>query len=457
MLYEILIQFWPALMYGVLGAIIFSLIGMVSGTDETATMVPLTLMVIIIGAPPAAVFTFWMAGAVSKHMTHAIPTALLGIPGDTMATPMLEEADLLRKLGIPHIALKKMISSSIISAFIAVVAAVGFALILAPFGDIITKFAPWIFLIAAISIAYFSKGKWASVLLLIPFVTFILALKAFTAQYDTSLGVTYFLAIAIGPLIADLFTVMSPAGRKLQSRAKNNEVQVAPDLKIWQGYFPNPFKILNKTQIKFTVITSLISSATFVFSPVAMTVILGEFVGSRIKNTYHRLTTVLSSKNGVTESTYIAEALIPLIAFGLPLSPVAAGPAAPLFNAPPVFNVETAEVAGNNLHHLLSPMDFLFYGLLSVILAAIIAYPFSMNYARNAALFVVKKISHEAIIATFIGLILVISIWEGGLVGVFTVLGLGLLGGLLSKHFSFNTGCQFMGYYVAVLSIPAIM
>ena len=80
-----------------------------------------------------------------------------------------------------------------------------------------------------------------------------------------------------------------------------------------------------------------------------------------------------------------------------------------------------------------------------------------MNYARNAALFVVKKISHEAIIATFIGLILVISIWEGGLIGVFTVISLGLLGGLLSKHFSFNTGCQFMGYYVAVLSIPAIL
>ena len=191
----------------------------------------------------------------------------------------------------------------------------GLPLILAPFGDIITKFAPWIFLIAAISIAYFSKGKWASVLLLIPFVTFILALKAFTAQYDTSLGVTYFLAIAIGPLIADLFTVMRPAGRKLQSRAKNNEVQVAPDLKLWQGYFPNPFKILNKTQIKFTVITSLISSATFVFSPVAMTVILGEFVGSRIKNTYHRLTTVLSSKNGVTESTYICRSLDPTNCF----------------------------------------------------------------------------------------------------------------------------------------------
>lgn len=455
MLQEILIQFWPALMYGVIGAVVFSIIGMISGTDETATMVPLTLMVIIIGAPPAAVFTFWMAGAVSKHMTHAIPTALLGIPGDTMATPMLEEADLLRKLGIPHIALKKMISSSIISAFIAVVAAVGFAIVLAPFGDIITKFAPWVFLVAAVLIAYFSRGKIASVLLLIPFVTIILALKAFTADYDIKLGVTYFLAIAIGPLIADLFYIISPVGKRAHHREERNQVQIAPDLQMWKGYFPNPFKILNKKQIKFTAITSLLSSATFVFSPVAMTVVLGEFVGSRIKNTYHKLTTVLSSKNGVTESTYIAEALIPLIAFGLPLSPVAAGPAAPLFNAPPVFNVETAEVAGNNLHHLLTPLDFLFYGLLSVILAGIIAYPFAMNYARSAALFVVEKISHEAIIATFIGLILVISLWEGGLIGVLTVMGLGLIGGLLSKNFGFNTGCQFMGYYVAVLSVPA--
>lgn len=457
MLHEILIQFWPALMMGVVGAVIFSLIGIVSGTDETATMVPLTLMVIILGAPPAAVFTFWMAGAVSKHMTHAIPTALLGIPGDTMATPMMEEANILRKLGIPHIALKKMISSAIISAFIATIAAVGFAILLAPFGDTITKFAPWIFLAAAILIAYFSKGKWASVLLLIPFVVLILALKAFTSQYDIKLSVTYFLAIAIGPLVADLFSVMSPLGRKSLSREKENEVQIAPDLKLWKGYFPNPFKILNKTQLKFTVITSLISSATFVFSPVAMTVIMGELVGSRVKNTYQRVTTVLSTKNGVTESTYTAEALIPLIAFGLPLSPVAAGPAAPLFNAPPVFNVETAEMAGHNLHHLLTPMDFLFYGLLSVSIAGIIAYPFAMNYARSAAVFVVKKISHEAIIATFIGLILVISIWEGGLIEVFAVLVVGLVGGLFSKYFGFNTGCQFMGYYVAILSIPAIM
>ena len=61
--------------------------------------------------------------------------------------------------------------------------------------------------------------------------------------------------------------------------------------------------------------------------------------------------------NGVTESTYIAEAIIPLIAFGIPLSPVALGPASPLFNAPPIFTVDPV----NNLHTLMSSWDFSFW------------------------------------------------------------------------------------------------
>ena len=72
------------------------------------------------------------------------------------------------------------------------------------------KTAPWIFLCAALLIAYFSKGRWSAVALLIPFVVVIIALQTLTAKYDTKLSISYFLGIAIGPLIADLFTVLSP-------------------------------------------------------------------------------------------------------------------------------------------------------------------------------------------------------------------------------------------------------
>ncbi|MFY9478100.1 MAG: tripartite tricarboxylate transporter permease [Aquabacterium sp.] len=442
---------------GLLGAAVFAAIGLISGTDETTTLAPLTLLVVLLGVPPVGVFTFFLAGAVAKHMTHAIPTALLGIPGDTLATPLMREANIMRNLGVPHIALRKMVSGAVVAAFVSVPLAVLFAVILAPFGPVIVKAAPWIFVVAAVLIAYFSAGRWAAVAALVPFVLLIIALQALTAAHNVKLTVSYFLGIAIGPLIVDLVSSLAPGERKKQERDTVRTFQLAPDAKGWAGYFPNPLKVLDRVQVKWTLATAGISSATFVFSPVAMTVVLGELVSSRVKHAYHRLTTTLAAKNGVTEATYIAEALIPLIAFGLPLSPVAAGPAAPLFNAPPRFTVDGPNGTVNNLHNMLSHWEFLGYGLLAVLLATIVAYPFAMTYARRAALFVSRKVSHEAIIATFVGLIMVISIWEGQLLGLLVILTVGLVGGMLSRAIGFNSGVQFMGYYTAVLTVPAIL
>lgn len=442
---------------GLLGAVIFSAVGLVSGTDETTTMAPATLLVVLLGVPPAGIFTFWLAAAVSKHMTHAIPTALLGIPGDTMAVPLMQQATELRNLGVPHIALRKMVASALIAALIAVPLSVAFALLIAPFGKQISTAAPWLFLAAAVLIARFSAGRWASVFLLIPFVALILALQAFTAGFGTKLSISYFLGVAVGPLVADLFSALSPAERVRMARGGPRRVSIAPEVKGWKGYFPNPLKILDGTQLRAVAGAAVVSSATFVFSPVAMTVVLGEAVAARIRHPYHRLTTVLGVRNGVTESTYIAEAMIPLVALGLPLSPVAAGPAAPLFNAPPRFSVDAAGGQIVNLHTLMSPAEFLVYGLLAVVLAAIVAYPLSMNYARSAAVFVSRHISHEAIIATFVGLVLVIGLWEGALLGVLVIIVVGLVGGLLYRAFGFNSGVQFMGYYTAILSVPALL
>ena len=55
------------------------------------------------------------------------------------------------------------------------------------------------------------------------------------------------------------------------------------------------------------------------------------------------------------------------------------------------------------------------------------------------------------------GLIVVISVWEGQLLGLLVILTMGLLGGLLSRAIGFNTGVQFMGYYTAVLTVPAVV
>lgn len=446
-----------AILLGLIGAVVFSLIGLVSGTDETATIAPLTLLVILLGAPPAGVFTFFLAGAIAKHMTHAVPTTLLGIPGDTMAVPLMREARLLRGLGVPHIALRKAISGAVIAAFIAVPLAVLFAVLLAPFADAVQAAAPWLFLAAAVGIAYTTPGKWAGVAALVPFVVLILALKALTAQYDVALNISYFLGIAVGPLIAALFLVLGKPGRREMGRDEPAVVWLAPEIKGWSGYFPNPVKILDRRQTAQVAATAAVSSATFVFSPVAMTVLMGEIVASRVKQGYHRLTSVIAARNGTTESTYIAEALIPLIAFGLPLSPVAAGPAAPLFNAPPVFTTDDGTGQIDNLSTAMTTGEFLVFGLVAVVIAAVVAYPFAMNFAHRAATLVVRYVSHEAIIATFTGLVVVVSLWEGGLLGVGVTLTVGLVGGLLARAFRIHAGVLFMGYYVAVLSVPAIL
>ena len=462
---ELLLQDLPiAVLMGVIGAIVFTLIGVVSGTDETATIAPLTLVVILVGVPPAGVFTFFMAAAISKHMTHAVPTMLLGIPGDTLAVPILEDAAKMRALGLPHLALRKAISGAVISAFIAIPAAVLFAWILSPFGDLITSFAPWIFLVAAAGIAYSSAAKWAGVIALVPFVAVILGLQAWTGSFEVSLSISYFLGIAIGPMIVALFMVLVPQNRKEMRRAQPSHVYLAPDVRPSRTEgekagrtFPNPFKVLDRRQVTATAATSVVSSATFVFSPVAVTVLMGEIVGARIKQGYQRLTSVITAKNGTTESTYIAETLIPLIAFGLPLSPVAAGPAAPLFNAPPVFETNPDGGTINNISTHPTTFDFFIFALLGAVCAVAIAYPFAMRYAHVAAKFVVTKVSHEAIIAAFVGLVVVVSLWEGGLMGLMVVTAVGLVGGMLIRLVKVHAGVLFMGYYVAVLSVPGIL
>jgi hypothetical protein len=147
--------------------------------------------------------------------------------------------------------------------------------------------------------------------------------------------------------------------------------------------------------------------------------------------------------NGVTESTYIAEAIIPLLAFGIPLSPVALGPASPLFNAPPVFTSEPV----NNLHNMLTPWEFFLYGLIGLVIAALIAYPFAMNYARKATVFVMKNISQEAIVGMFIGLACLLAFHEAQLVGVILTLTMAAVGGLMNRVLGVSSGVQFMIFY----------
>lgn len=448
-----------ALLGGLAGAVIFSLLGLVSGTDETATLAPLTLAVVLLGVPPAGVLAFFIAGAAAKHMTHAVPTTLLGIPGDTMAIALMEEANYLRRLGVPHIALRKMISAALIAALIAVPVAVGAASLLATVADDLRAVVPYLFPVIAIVIAYLSKGRWASVLALVPLTAMITGLNTFVfEQTGKTLAISFFVGLAIGPMIIDLVGLSSPLTRRSLVRDRRPTFWLAPEMaEAGRNRMPNPLTVLNRKEARDTAVAATATSLTFVVSPLAMAILVGDIVGARVKHAYQRLTRVISVRNGVTDSTYLAETLIPLVAIGLPLSPIAAGAAAPLFNAPPVFTVGGEGQEMNNLHTMLTAPQFLIFSLVGVLLAGLVAYPLTVRYARRAALFVARRLSHEAVIGAFAGLVLVVAMYEGGIYGVIVMLTVGLVGGVLNKVIGMHVGVQCMAYYVSVLSVPVLL
>ena len=106
---------------------------------------------------------------------------------------------------------------------------------------------------------------------------------------------------------------------------------------------------------------------------------------------------------------------------------------------------------------MLAAWQFLVFGLVAVAVAAVVAYPFTMRYAHRAATWVTRTISHETVVATFVALLLVISTWEGGLLGVGVAIAIAVVSGALIRSFEVNSGVLFMGYYVATLSVPAIL
>lgn len=430
-----------AIIVAIIGGIIFSIIGVIPGTDETATMAPLTLVLVLMGFEPVVVFAWFMSIIVAMQITHTIPTAMAALPGSTMAVPMVHNCEIAKKMGIPHIAMRKLASGSVIGSVIALPVSLLMASILAPLSDIISQYSGLIFTIGAVLIAFMSKAKFGAVVSLIPFAFFIQGLQRLTVEATGgTLFISIFMGITIGPMIAELFNVLIPSRRELQHRTRPNEIWLAPEPKQKKKGFPNPFSYFTKNQMGYVAGASAVSACTFTFSPVGMTVLMGELLAPRKKELYDRTTTGLGIQDAVSNATYIGELLIPLVAFGLPLSPVALGPAFPLFN-----NID--------IHGALGIPQYLLYGFIGIICGALFAYPLSMKQARKWTAAMFRYVSHEALIGAFLGLICMLAFYEAGLFGIFVAVIVGLFGGILNNFFGIHTGVQFMGYYASTFIV----
>jgi hypothetical protein len=427
-----------AIVIALAGGVIFSIIGVIPGTDETATMAPLTLVLVLIGVDPAVIFAWFIAILIAMQITHTVPTAMAALPGSTMAVPMVANSNIAKRLGIPHIAMRKMAAGSLIGSIIAFPIAIIVAGALAPLGKVVAAYSGLIFTLGAIIIAYVSKAKWGAIISLLPFAFLIQGLQRISVETTgKTLFISIFMGITIGPMIAELFNVMIPMRRELQKRDKPKVIWLAPESKNIKGsIFPNPFSFFGKSQIGYIAGSSAVSACTFTFSPVGMTVLMGELIAARKKELYDRITTTLGVQDAVSNATYLGELLIPMVAFGLPLSPVALGPASPLFNQ-------------INLHDYLSLSQYFIFGIIGIAGGCFFAYPLSIKKARSWTEAMFRHVSHEALIGAFMGLICMLAFYEAGIFGIFVALFVGIFGGILNNLFGIHTGVQFMGYYAS--------
>lgn len=433
------------MLLAILGAIIlYTFIGFIPGTDETSVLMPVTLAVVLSGVHPIVVLAFFIASIVTLNLMNAIPTALVGLPGGVMSTPMIEHALLLKKEGLATLSIRKMATGSVIGTFIAVPVSLLLANLLAPYANTVEAYAPLLFVFGAIFLSLIGKNKIIALLCIIPLALLFQGLRQLYWQIgvvppEKTITISFFLGITIGPLILSLLELLDKEKRLHLPKHREKIIHLQKGTAVTGKQL---FQTISKKEARASGWVSLFSTFLFFLSPVGLTILFGEAVANREKEPIKKASLAITAMSALSHATYLSGVIIPLIALGLPLSPVAVGPANALFNAPPVFTLQ------HNLHHLLSRSEFTFAILLSAFLACIITYFIAMKYARQMSAFVLKKVSHEAILGLFIGFILLLAYMDAGFINLFGVLLVGIVCGTLNR-LGVNYGVQFMILYAA--------
>ena len=429
----------------IIAVIVYTAIGVAPGTDETAVLAPVTLALVVAGIPLPVVLAFFMAAIVAKKLTDSIPVSVAGIPGGVMSAPMVEHALILKREGHATLAIRKMASGSVIGTLVAIPISLFLAFLLTPLADVLGQYASQIFFGGAVFLALMSKEKVISLISIVLLAALIQGLRHLywgmgVIPEGQTVFISFFLGITIGPMMFNLAQLTVNSERHKMAESEPKQIQIYGNDE--EGQLPNPFRILTRQETASAAASSVLGSVTFFMSPVGITIFLGEVMSSWVKGTVNKASRALSSMDAVTNASYIAGILIPLAALGIPMSPMAIGPGNAFFNAPPVLTLE------QNAHHLMSFSEITIASILGAGVALLITYPIAVRYARCICIFVFKHIPHEAFLAMFFSLVMLLAYMDAGVMGILGVMVLALMAGLLNR-WGVNYGVQFMTLYAA--------
>ena len=163
--------------------VLYTFIGFIPGTDETSVLAPVTLAVVLAGAPPQVVLAFFIAAIVTLNLMNGIPTALVGLPGGVMSAPLMEHSLLLRGKGLASDTIRKMAVGSAIGTQISIPLSFTLAGLLVPIADPIKNRAPIILAAGAVLLALLGKNRILALVAIIPMA---LMFEALPALYRTA-------------------------------------------------------------------------------------------------------------------------------------------------------------------------------------------------------------------------------------------------------------------------------
>jgi len=426
-------MFLQAAILSAISAVIYIIIGILPGTDETATMAPIALALLMAGLNPVLVLAWFMGSIVAFKIGDAVPVALAGIPGGVMAVPQVPDALVAKEHGLADLLLRKGNAAALISATIVTLFVLGVSIALMPVGawlnisDLVlgVKVARWfwLILIGVIFLSLTSKNKWLAIAM-IP--AFAILVQGIRGVYGKTVSVSLFLGITVGPLMFELFSALNKDLRKSMERRGFKEIKLAKVGKIKL----NPFAHLTKEELIHTIIWSPISSIlATVMSPVGLTILIGDTLRETKKEKLQGSLLAYTVREGIKLGTYIGGTLIPLLVIGAATGPMSAGPAAPFFqNIPNIGMPPYKYIIEKHSYWDISALV-----ILSVAVALLVAYPLIVKYSRNITLLVFRRISAESLYGLFIAIVLLLAYYDAGIPGIFGMLLVALLSGAVSR------------------------
>jgi len=328
------------MLMAVLGAVVlYTFIGFIPGTDETSVLAPITLAVVLSGAPPEVVLAFFVSAVVTLNLMNGIPTALVGLPGGVMSAPLMEHSVFLRNRGLASETIRKMAVGSAIGTVVSIPLSFILAGLLAPIADPIKAQTPVILAAGTVLLALLGTNRILALVAIIPLALMFQALPTLYRSVNIigekgNVNISFFLGITVGPMLITLLELLNAKRRAALPHGTRTRTSLLRSGFESQALMPG--RMITRSEGRWSALMAAVSTPLFVLSPVGLTFLLGEAsVARQKKDPVRRAQRAVTVMSSLTHSTYLAGVIIPLVALGIPVSGVSAGPAGPLFNAPP--------------------------------------------------------------------------------------------------------------------------